>query len=129
MPATAYTHDVDPKAALLERCGDLEGVEIFHNQVICAIYIAPEKTKGGIIRPQSNVDEDRHQGKVGLIIKMGPQAFGPDNRWRWPDDMGLHQWVFYRASDGWPCSVNQAPCRVLDDVDIKGRAWHPDQVW
>ena len=43
--------------------------------MLCAIYIAPEKTAGGIIRPQSNIDEDIHQGKVGLIVGVGPLAF------------------------------------------------------
>lgn len=129
MPATAYAHDVDPRDKLLEQLGDLSGVELWHNQVLCAIYVAPEKTKGGIIRPASNVDEDRYQGKVGLIVKMGPTAFAKDPKWQWPDDVGLGDWVFYRASDGFACRINQVDCRILDDVDIKGRADHPDRVW
>ena len=129
MPATLYAHDIDPRQKLLDAVGDLDGIEVWHNQVICAIYVAPERTKGGIIRPQSNVDEDRYQGKVGLIIKMGPQAFRSDAKWQWPDDLAEQDWVYYRASDGFACRINGVDCRILEDVDVKGRAQHPDKVW
>lgn len=129
MPATAFAHDIDPKAKLLADLGDLSGAEVFHNQVLCAVYIAPEKTRGGIIRPQSNIDEDRYQGKVGLIIKCGPRAFVSDAKWQWPDDMGVGDWVWYRISDTTGVTVNGQTCRILDDVDVKGRLAQPDGVW
>src|SRR5215472_9828808 len=99
MPATLYTHELDPRQKLLEAVGDVSGVEIFHTQVLVATYIAPEKTKGGIIRPQQNVDEDRFQGKVGLILKTAPGAFTSDDKWTWPEDIGQGDWVFFRISD------------------------------
>jgi co-chaperonin GroES (HSP10) len=129
MPATAFAHDEDPKTKLLAAVGDVAGVDIFHNQVLCAVYIAPEKTKGGIIRPFSNVDEDKYQGKIGLIVKCGPHAFESDRKWSWPDDMAVGDWVFYRVSDSVACTINGQACRILDDVDVKGRVKHPDLVW
>ena len=65
----------DPKQALFDAVGDLSGVDVFHNQILIALYIRPEKSKGGIIRPETNVAEDEYQGKVGLVIKIGPSAF------------------------------------------------------
>lgn len=129
MPATAYTHEEDPRERLLRAIGDISHKDIFHNQVLCAVYIAPEKTAGGIIRPQQNVDEDKYQGKVGLIIKMGPLAFKSDDKWIWPDDMGVGDWVWYRISDTVGVTINGQMCRILDDVDVKGRTDHPDGVW
>lgn len=129
MPATAYAHTEDPKQKLLDELGDLSGVELWHNQVLCAIYVAPEKTAGGIIRPQSNIEEDIHQGKTGLVVKLGPRAFASDTKWQWPDDVSEGDWVFYKVSDGWPCTVNRVKCRMLEDIDVKGRADHPDRVW
>lgn len=129
MPATAYAHEIDPKQKLLDELGDISEVELWHNQVLCAIYVAPERTAGGIIRPLSNVEEDVHQGKIGLIVKMGDQAFASDAKWQWPDDIGLGDWVFYKVSDGWAVTINRVKCRILEDVDVKGRVQHPDQVW
>lgn len=129
MPATQFAHEGDPKAKLLDAVGDVDGVDIFHNQVLVAVYIAPEKTKGGIIRPQQNIDEDKYQGKVGLIIKLGPNAFISDAKWSWPEDMSVGDWVFYRISDTVGVTVNGQTCRILDDVDVKGRVEKPDDVW
>lgn len=129
MPATQFAHEVDPKQKLLEAVGDVSEVDIFHNQVLCAVYIAPEKTKGGIYRPQQNIEEDKYQGKVGLILKVGPRAFVSDTKWQWPDDMEVGDWVFYRISDTVGVTINGQMCRILDDVDVKGRLPHPDGVW
>ena len=98
MPATAYAHDIDPKEKLLAAVGDVSDIEVFHNQVLLAVYIAPERTKGGIIRPQQNVDEDRYQGKCGLILKMGEKAFASDAKWLWPE-MEVGDWVFEVADE------------------------------
>lgn len=132
MPAAVMFHEKDPRDVLLEKIGDVSGFEVFHNQVLVAVYIAPQKTAGGIWRPDNNVDEDRHQSKIGLIVKTGDKAFASDSKWSWPEDMGVGDWVYFRVSDGWNLTVNgnrENLCRMLDDVDIRGRLQHPDQVW
>jgi co-chaperonin GroES (HSP10) len=130
MPAVLMAHETDPRADILGKIGDVSGVEITHNNVLLAIYQRPEKTKGGILLTQQNRGEDLYQGKVGLIVGFGPQAFrDPDGRWEWPKDIGLGDWVFIRASDGWNTAVNQVDCRMVADTAIRGRIEHPDQVW
>lgn len=132
MPATAFLHVADPKEELRKKIGSLDGVEVFNNQVLCAIYKAPERTAGGIIRPDSNKDEDRYQSKVALILKVGPKAFRGDDQWSWPEDMGEGDWVYFKRSAGWNLIVNGArenDCVIVDDVDIKGRVDTPDRVW
>lgn len=132
MPAALMLHETDPREALIQKIGDVSQIELFHNQVLVAVYMAPEKTAGGIIRPDTNKDEDRHQSKIGLVLKAGPHAFAPDDKWTWPDDIGVGDWVFFRVSDGWNVTLNGSRdnlCRILDDVDVRGRIQHPDQVW
>lgn len=129
MPVALVAHDSDPKTVLTDKIGDVSGVEVLHNQVLLAIYIAPDKTAGGIIVPR---DEDRHQSKVGLILKTGPKAFAKSAEWSWPDDMGVGDWVYLRRSDGWNVTVNSSRdnlCLQCDDVDIRGRIPNPDQIW
>ena len=48
MPAVAMLHEVDPKQAILDRVGDLSGVELFGSDMLVAIYKRPEKTKSGL---------------------------------------------------------------------------------
>jgi co-chaperonin GroES (HSP10) len=124
------THDTDPKEALTKELGDISGFEIFNNQVLCAVYVRPQKTKSGIYLTSQTVDEDRIQGKVGLIVKTGPDAFTDDSG-QWFTDMNieLSDWVVFRPSDGWSVTVNGVLCRILDDTNVRGRVQHPDQVW
>jgi co-chaperonin GroES (HSP10) len=122
-------HDTDPKDQILEAIGDLSQVELFHNQVLLAVYIRPEKTKSGLILTDSHRDEDRYQSKVGLLVKQGPMAFEQDGNWFSGLSFNEHDWLVFRPSDGWSITVNGVLCRIFDDVNIKGRVPHPDAVW
>ena len=134
MPAAIMFHAKDPKEKLLEEIGDISETEIFNNQVLCAVYQRPEKTRGGIILPGSNLDEDKYQSKVGLIIKMGSSAFEEDGDWFKGVKFALHDWVVFRPSDGWSITLkakngSEVLCRIIDDVNVKGRVQQPDAVW
>jgi len=130
MPAMLMAHDIDPKHKLLEDLGDLSNIEIFNNQILCAVYIRPQKTKSGLYLSDKTVDEDRFQGKVGLLIGMGPSAF-QDESGQWFSDTAfkLHDWLVFRPSDGWNITVNGVLCRVLSDTQVKVRVSSPDLVW
>lgn len=129
MPHMLMSHDVDPKEAILQEIGDLSTVELFHNQVLLAVYIRPEKTKSGLILTDSHRDEDRYQSKVGLLVKRGPMAFEQDGNWFQGLTFEDHDWLVFRPSDGWSITVNGVLCRIFDDINIKGRVPHPDAVW
>lgn len=138
MPAVEYAHDIDPKQALLEKVGDLSGVEVFGSDVLVALYTPPEKTKSGLIISDNTRDEFKFQGKVGLIIKMGSTAYLDDegNKFR---DMDAGDWVVFRPSDGWPFQLNTmksriskdgiVDCRVITDINIRCRVSHPDIIY
>lgn len=130
MPFMIMEHDVDPKKKLLEDIGDLSKVEIFNNQILVAVYLRPEKTKSGIHLPDSHRSEDRVQSKVGLVVKKGPDAFNdPDGKWFNGYTVNVDDWIVFRPSDGWSITVNGILCRILDDVNVRGRIDHPDCVW
>ena len=123
-------HDGDPKKTLLKQIGNINNVEIFNNQILCAVYVRPEKTKGGIVLPDQHRSEDKIQGKVGLVVAMGPSAFIDEtNTWFKDVDVDLHDWIIFRPSDGWSVTVNGVLCRILDDTNVRGRVKHPDHVW
>ena len=123
------SHDEDPKQNLLDQLGDISQVELFHNQVLLAVYLRPEKTKSGLILTANHLDEDKYQSKVGLLIKRGPLAFEQDGNWFTGVTFQDHDWLIFRPSDGWSITVNGVLCRIFDDISIKGRAPHPDSVY
>jgi hypothetical protein len=129
MPHMPMSHEQDPKMKLIEELGDISQVELFHNQVLLAVYLRPEKTKSGLILTNNHLDEDRYQSKVGLLVKRGPLAFEQDGNWFQGMSFNDHDWLVFRPSDGWSITVNGILCRIFDDINIKGRVPHPDSVY
>jgi len=129
MPHMLMSHEEDPKLKLLDQLGDISDIELFHNQVLLAVYLRPEKTKSGLILTADHLDEDRYQSKVGLLVKQGPLAFEQDGNWFTGMTFKEHDWLIFRPSDGWSITVNGVLCRIFDDISIKGRAPHPDSVY
>ena len=126
----------DPKQALIDSLGDMTGFEPFHNLVLVATHVGSEKTKGGILLPDKTLAENRFQGKVGLVIAIGPQAFTDDERVKFGGvKVKVGDWVMYRPADGMELFfVNETghegtPCRLLEDVSIKGRIADPSKIF
>ncbi len=134
MPAVAMQHDTDPKQALLDKVGDLSGVEVFGNDVLCAIYHRPNKTKSGLYLSDDTIAEDRWQSKVALVLKLGPTAYMDENGIKFRD-ISEGDWICIRPSDGFPVQLSSenavtsrdaVPCRIVSDVHIRLRVSHPD---
>jgi co-chaperonin GroES (HSP10) len=130
MPHMVMEHETDPKEKLTADLGDLSNIEIFNNQILVAVYIRPQKTKSGIYLSEKTVDEDRYQGKVGLLVKMGPAAFQDENgQWFNNESFSLQDWLVFRPSDGWSITINGVLCRMLSDTQVKMRIPTPDVAW
>ena len=126
----AVSNSKDPKKTILETVGDLSGVEVMYNMVLIAQFIRAEKTSGGIIRPNMNVQEDVWQGKSGLVLKLGPNAFVDDE-----DDtfygqkVEVGEWCVFKVGDAWSLNVNGYPCRLARDSSIKLKVKDPNIVF
>jgi len=139
MPALSMNHEVDPRDEILKRAGDLSSIEIFGSDVLLAVYERPKKTASGIILTDKYREEDRWQGKVHLILKIGPAAWLDENGDRFRD-IEAGQWVILRPSDGQLVTINNMRrsavskddallCRIAQDISIRMRVDHPDQIW
>lgn len=138
MPAVQMLHEIDPREAILNKVGDTSEIEMFGNDVLVAIYKRPSKTKSGIILTDSTLNEDVHQGKVGLVLKMGPAAYLDEdgNKFR---DIKEGDWVIFRPSDGWRVTLNTlrgnyskddtVDCRIVSDISVRSRVQNPDTIY
>lgn len=130
MPAALMSHIEDPANEIRKRIGDISKIEVLHNQILVGVYIRPEKTKGGILLTSQTRDEDRYQGKAGLVLKKGPLAFVDDDNNKFHgQNVDVGDWVFYRVSDGFPLVLNGTLCRLLEEVHVKGKIPSPDVVF
>lgn len=111
----------DPKKALVAEVGDLSGIQVMSNKVLVAIYIAPEKTKGGIIRASQTIAEDIFQGTVGLVLKKGSLVFKDDEATKTyfhGQDVQIGEWIVFRPGDAKRIQINGVDCRFVEDVTI-----------
>ena len=132
----AVAATTDPKQALLDAVGDLSGVDVFHNLVLVATYIEPEKTAGGIIKPDRTLMESRFQGKCALVLKKGPMAFVDEGYIKFGGKtVEAGDWVIVNPSDGFEMfkgaagSSDGGSVRLFEDAKIKGRIDDPATVY
>lgn len=110
----------DVKKDILKAVGDLSKIKVKWNMVLVATYIRPQKTAGGIIRPDMNVAEDEWQGKVGLVLKLGPMAYQDDEETQFQGEkVEVNDWAVYKVGDAWSVNVNGYPCRLIKDSSIR----------
>lgn len=112
----------DPKTAIRKAVGDLSKEEVCSDLVLVGTFFRPEKTAGGIIRPVDNLKEDAFQGKVGLVLKLGPDATGgPVIK---EDD-----WIVYSVGDAWSVAINGMACRLVPYDRIRMKVSDPNKVF
>jgi co-chaperonin GroES (HSP10) len=130
--AVAMLHTVDPKQEIMEALGPyLADVQPLGTEVLLAVYIRPERTRGGLLltENQGMRKEDLHQGKVCLVLAMGELAFSEDATHRWGGiTPKVGDWVAINVGDTWAFELGNRRCRVVEDVDVRLILKQPDIV-
>ena len=140
--AEAAAHD--PAKPLWEAAGDLSDYEVFHNLVLVATYIAPPKIMKGpngediiLHETDRSHEENRFQGKIGLVLKVGPIAFQDDGAAKFGGvTLKAGDWILYRPSDGTELFIRDRrkmneglSCRLIEDTFIRGRVEDPSLIY
>lgn len=131
MRAILAQRDRDPKQEILDAVAPyLDEIEPLGAQMLVAVYVRPAKTASGLYLPDKTRQEDVYQGKVGLILKVGPLAFVDDDRHVFgPQVPQVGDWVMFRIGDTFQFVLGDVQCRFVEDVSVKGRVVsNPDVV-
>ncbi len=120
----------DFKAAVLKALGDLSQYEVLGSGVLVATYVRPEKTKGGILMPDKTKDEDRWQGTVGIVLKMGDQAFKFDGAFEYKGRVPkVGEYVMFHTSDTRELFIRRTSCRLIDSSLVRMVVPAPDDLY
>lgn len=120
----------DPKQGLMDAVGDLSDLEIFHNQILVAIYVRPNVTAGGIHLSDETLKEDEFQGKVGLVVKKGPTAFLDTEETDFKgQNIEVGDWIVFRVGDGWQLTIRDTACRILTDRTVRMKIKNPGDIF
>jgi co-chaperonin GroES (HSP10) len=132
LPVLEMVHTHDPVDEIVEKIGDLSDFIVPFNKILVGIYMRPEKTKSGLILTDQYREEDRFQGKAGLILKRGPMAFIDDDRVKFNGlDPQVGEWVVFRPSDGMKLNIRhkEGYCILLTDTQVQLVIPTPDLVF
>jgi hypothetical protein len=133
LAAMRMVHDEPPAEVIWRDVGPLDQIEVLGQYVLVCGYIRPAtRTIGGIEIPETATEEDRYQGRVGMVLKVGAQAFvdsdvPPVKFGGFKCQPG--QWIVYRPSDGIRFQIGKRDCRLIADVHVKMRLGTPDEVY
>lgn len=127
----------DHAADIFAKIGDLDDFEVNFGYLLVAKYIREDVgTSGVLIAAEQTKLEDKWQGKVGLVLKIGPLAFKSDaNRDFGGASAKIGEWLYYSSSDGRDVDIrcldglNVTHCRLLHDAEIIGKVRYPDRIW
>jgi len=100
----------EQKVSIFERLGDLDQYEMLDDEVLTAIYapsnvafsiVDKDGVKRELITTDNATDEFRWQGKIALVVKVGPTAFKWMNNGQPYEGIKVKKgdWVIYRVSD------------------------------
>jgi co-chaperonin GroES (HSP10) len=128
----SYKDGQDPRQVLFDLLKDaLPLIEPpYGKRVLVATAPHRDRSAGGILYTDKRKDEGRYQGKVGLVLMIGPTAFKYDGQYDWEGPRPIiGDWVYYRPSDAFETGINGVPCRFVNDDLILGRVSDPEVIF
>lgn len=129
----------DARQTIIDAIGEdrVNSFEPACNLILVGTYIRSNKTKGGIIMGGDNTRaEDRYQGKVGLVLKLGPMVNGSDRPNILGGPINVGDWIMYRTSDAHEFfftdkdrPIEGSSVRLIEDGLVMGRIVDPETVF
>jgi len=124
-------HHIDPKKVIWDDLKDwLDKIQPTGSDCVVCVYERPKETAGGILIPEnaSRVSEDKFQGVVGLIVKLGPN-FGSHERALGLKPMPqVNDWVAFKTIDCVAFVLGKRSMRLLQGNFIRMVLSDPDAV-
>lgn len=133
--AVEVIHDTEPKKVIWNKLnavsevsrdtlGGLKWIDRITptaGDVLIAVYQRPEKTKGGILMPEtsSRRTEDMFQGTVGLIVKTGPNYEKHAEALGFDEMPPINTWVAFRTQDCTAFVLDDQPMRLMQGNFIR----------
>lgn len=135
--AIAYDLGDDPAWAIRHAVNDvLADIKIGGSDVLVGVWEpgADTMTKGGILLPENARDNlYKHQGNVGLVLKLGPRAYKTEKSYKWfvdedgeDDAPQVGEWVVFNFKQGEAVLIGKQKCQLVQDQYVLMRIPRPD---
>ena len=86
------------------------------------------KTKGGVILSDKTVEESQIATNVGLVLKVGPDAYNDESRFPHGPWCKKNDWVIFARYAGSRLNIEGGELRLLNDDEILGVVADPESI-
>lgn len=91
-------------------------------------YRGSEKTKGGIVLTGKAVEEQQLTTNVGLILNMGPDAYGDKDKFPNGPWCAKGDWIVFAKYAGSRVKIEGGEIRILNDDEVLAKLKDPEDV-
>tara|TARA_R100000988_G_C3966002_1_gene148824 strand:+ start:47 stop:499 length:453 start_codon:yes stop_codon:yes gene_type:complete len=117
---------LDPEAiggSLLDRMPNPTGWRI-----LVLPYRGKGKTEGGILLPDSAVEQQQISTQVGYVLKVGPLAYQDQEKFPSGPWCAEKEWVMFARYAGSRFAIDGGEVRILNDDEILARINDPEDI-
>ncbi len=93
-------------------------LDVHGYRVLLKAIALPEKTKGGLILSESLRNMEKRSYNIGLVLKMGDQAYQPLERFGGKPYCSIGDWVYYSSYERDEVNINNHLCYFINDERI-----------
>ena len=93
-------------------------IDVKGYRVLLKAIVISEKTKGGLIYTDSYKNSIARNHNVGLVLKMGPMAYQPLEKFGGEPHCKVGDWVIYSSYERDEIYINEHLCFFLNDERI-----------
>ena len=97
-------------------------------RMIILPYRGSEKTKGGIVLTGKAVEEQQLTTNVGLILNMGPDAYGDKDKFPNGPWCAKGDWIVFAKYAGSRVKIEGGEIRILNDDEVLAKLKDPEDV-
>lgn len=87
-----------------------------------------EKSKGGIILPDSLKDKEQTASIVGQVLKIGPDAYMDPDKYPNGPWCAVGDWVVFRSYSGTRMKIGEFEYRLINDDTVEAIASDPRSI-
>ena len=96
-------------------------------RILVLPFTPKEKTKGGILFSQEQLDKARIATTCGYVLKMGDLAYQDKNKFKEPW-FKIGDWVMFARYAGARLPIEGGEVRILNDDEVLGTIGDPESV-
>ena len=97
-------------------------------RILILPFTPPETTKGGIMLAKQTLDKERIATVVGLVVRLGPDAYSDKEKFPegpWCKEM---DWVIFGRYAGARFNIQGGDMRLLNDDEILAVVNKPEDI-